>query len=190
MMKVPRSVSHVRRLKMFSFMSTNGIDLLSYFVDSVKSAPLEKRGPVLLQIHPKMKIDLSRLEDVLEFFDDHGVRVAFEARHDSWMTHEMFCLLEKYEGALVVSDWKDCPTQMVDTSHFVYIRRHGPHKYSGNYNEEDLAEDALLVNDLSLRGRDVYVFFNNDGGGAAPRDALHLRRLVSALGGIMPIMRS
>jgi uncharacterized protein YecE (DUF72 family) len=67
------------------------------------------------------------------------------------------------------------------TAPFVYVRMHGPdpeHLYAGSYPEGDLRWWADRIREWSGTGRDVYVYFNNDGYGHAVRDAEGLRRLV------------
>lgn len=191
-LKAPRSVTHTRRLKLFSLWATNGIDLLEYFLEGCSRVKKHKLGPVLLQIHPKMRKNIDRLEDVLDVFAERGIRVAFEVREKSWLCDETYKTLQKFNSTLVASDWKDCeidPFDVVDINNFVYIRRHGPHKYSGDYSNDDLSRDACAVRKFTFAGKETYVFFNNDGGGAAPRNALQLIDLVTELGGIIPPLR-
>jgi uncharacterized protein YecE (DUF72 family) len=60
---------------------------------------------------------------------------------------------------------------------------HGPdrdHLYAGSYPEQDLRWWADRIGEWTGAGRDVYVYFNNDGHGHAVRDAEGLRRLVGA----------
>lgn len=191
-LKAPRSVTHTRRLKLFSVLATDGLTLLEYFLRGCDRVPKFKRGPVLLQIHPKMRKNVERLRDVLEVFAERDLRVALEVREKSWLCDETYKALQEYNSTLVASDWKECEVSAFDTydiGDFVYVRRHGPHKYSGDYSDEDLARDACMVRKFAFSGRETYVFFNNDAGGAAPRNALQLIELVSELGGIMPPMR-
>ncbi|MDQ1715686.1 MAG: hypothetical protein QOC60_1631, partial [Frankiaceae bacterium] len=68
------------------------------------------------------------------------------------------------------------------TAPFVYVRMHGPdheHLYGGSYSDQDLSWWAERVREWDRDRRDVYVYFNNDGGGNAVRNAWALR---SALG--------
>ena len=60
---------------------------------------------------------------------------------------------------------------------------HGPdphHLYGGSYSDDDLRWWAARVHEWAAMGRDVYVYFNNDGGGNAVRNADALKRLLSA----------
>jgi uncharacterized protein YecE (DUF72 family) len=66
------------------------------------------------------------------------------------------------------------------TAPFVYVRMHGPdhqHLYAGSYSEADLRWWSERVNEWETAGRDVFVYFNNDGAGNAVRDAQTLLRL-------------
>jgi len=56
------------------------------------------------------------------------------------------------------------------TAPFVYARLHGPnhhHLYAGSYRQDDLRWWATRVRKWQDMGRDVFVYFNNDGGGNA-----------------------
>jgi len=67
------------------------------------------------------------------------------------------------------------------TADFVYVRRHGAAaRYQGAYTETMLRDDAGRIRDWLEDGFDAYVYFNNDGGGAAVRNALRLRELLGA----------
>ncbi|MDQ1726202.1 MAG: hypothetical protein QOK14_247, partial [Frankiaceae bacterium] len=70
------------------------------------------------------------------------------------------------------------PCVLRATAPFVYVRMHGPdhdHLYGGSYSDQDLHWWADRIRDWERDGRDVYVYFNNDGGGNAVRNAWTLR---------------
>jgi uncharacterized protein YecE (DUF72 family) len=67
------------------------------------------------------------------------------------------------------------------TTDFVYVRMHGPdhdHLYGGSYSEPDLRWWAERIGEWDRGGRDVYVYFNNDGDANAVRNARTLRTLL------------
>jgi uncharacterized protein YecE (DUF72 family) len=65
------------------------------------------------------------------------------------------------------------------TAPFVYLRFHGPGElYASGYDEATLAEYADKISNWLDEGRDVWAFFNNTAGDAAPQDAQRLRALV------------
>jgi uncharacterized protein YecE (DUF72 family) len=68
------------------------------------------------------------------------------------------------------------------TAPFVYVRLHGPsrdHLYAGSYSDADLAWWRDRVREWQAAGKDVYVYFNNDGDGHAVRNAATLRHCLA-----------
>ena len=73
------------------------------------------------------------------------------------------------------------PCNLRSTAPFVYVRLHGPdqeHLYGGSYTEEDMRWWADRIREWSGDGKDVFAYFNNDGGGNAVRNADTLRGLL------------
>ena len=69
------------------------------------------------------------------------------------------------------------------TAGFVYVRMHGPdtqHLYGGSYSEDDLRWWADRIREWKSSGRDVFVYFNNDGCGYAVRNAERLKELMES----------
>ena len=111
------------------------------------------------------------------------MRVAVEFRHPSWHDEEVFALLERHGAAYCVMSGAHLPCVLRATAPFVYVRMHGPdtgHLYAGSYADDDLRWWAERVDEWAGSGRDVFVYFNNDGDGHAVRNALRLRELVGA----------
>ena len=54
------------------------------------------------------------------------------------------------------------------------------HLYGGSYPDADLRWWADRVREWAATGKDVYVYFNNDGAGNAVRNAVTLRDMVGA----------
>ena len=70
------------------------------------------------------------------------------------------------------------PCVLRATAPFVYIRLHGPdwnHLYAGSYSDNDLRWWADRIREWEAGGREVFAYFNNDGGGNAVRNADTLR---------------
>ena len=108
-----------------------------------------------------------------------GVRATLEVRHASWLTPETLDLLRKANVALCFHDARVQPVTEPVTAEFVYVRRHGTAaRYRGSYTERMLAADAARIAAWLADGLDVYIYFNNDGGGAAVRNALRLRAML------------
>ena len=93
----------------------------------------------------------------------------------------MFALLERHGAAYCVMSGAGLPCVLRATAPFVYVRLHGPDHgalYAGSYSDTDLAWWADRVGEWTGSGRDVFVYFNNDGHGNAVRNAERLRALV------------
>lgn len=135
-----------------------------------------KLGPVLWQLPPHMKPDHARLDRFLASVP--AGRHVVEFRDPAWYTAETCAVLERHGAAFCEHDHvKLDPPRL--TGGFRYVRFHGTTgKYSGRYGAEALRPHAEDYLDAAARGRDVFVYFNNDLGGHAVRDALDLLALL------------
>ncbi|TFB90778.1 DUF72 domain-containing protein [Cryobacterium algoricola] len=136
----------------------------------------DKRAVLLVQLPPGMERDDARLEYFLGALPD-WLRVAVEFRNDSWLSDAVFGILERHGAAYCVMSGANLPCVLRATASFVYVRMHGPdheHLYGGSYSEADLDWWADRIRDWQRTGRDVFVYFNNDGGGNAVRNASSL----------------
>ncbi len=112
-------------------------------------------------------------------------RHAFEVRHPSYFHSEFYDLLRAHECAFVISDSAGkFPYAEEVTADFVYIRLHGSQElYVSRYSGVELDEWAQRIarwsGASSERGRDVYVYFDNDAKVHAPHDALRLAERVT-----------
>jgi uncharacterized protein YecE (DUF72 family) len=143
-------------------------------------APVSRFGRslavTLWQLPPHLKPDLARLDRFLSRLPEG--RHAVEFRDEGWYSDETCAVLERHGAAFCEHDnVKRDPPRL--TGGFRYLRFHGTTgRYSGRYGAEalrPLAEDLLA---WSRRGRDAFVYFNNDLGGHALHDALDLLALV------------
>jgi uncharacterized protein YecE (DUF72 family) len=135
---------------------------------------------LLVQLPPTLAADIPRLGYFLSVLPE-GLRVAFEFRHPSWHREDVFRMLETGGAAYCVMSGAGLPCALRATAPFVYVRLHGPddrHLYAGSYTDEDLGWWAARVREWASAGRDVYAYFNNDGGGNAVRNAATLRALL------------
>jgi uncharacterized protein YecE (DUF72 family) len=140
-----------------------------------------KRGPALFQLPPQLHLDLPRLERFLALLPNERHTVEF--RHSSWYADPVFEALARHDVALCISDHHDAPAPWIQTASFVYVRGHGPGgRYDGSYSDGDLERWAGPITGWLGEGRDVYAYFDNDIGCAAPGDAVRLRDLASPRG--------
>ncbi|MFZ0490653.1 MAG: DUF72 domain-containing protein, partial [Salegentibacter sp.] len=92
---------------------------------------------------------------------------------ERWLSEELYEVLRKYNTALVIHDMiADHPREV--TADWIYLRFHGKN-YSGSYSKKQLDKIAEDIQDHKADGKDVYVYFNNDLGGHAIRNALSLK---------------
>lgn len=142
----------------------------------------QKRGVLLVQLPPDMAYDYARLAYFLEQIPA-WLQVALEFRHPSWHCEAIFSLLERHSAAYCVMSGAALPCILRATAPFVYARLHGPdhnYLYAGSYSTADLHWWADRIREWASMGREVFVYFNNDGGGNAVRNATTLRSIVQA----------
>lgn len=144
---------------------------VNYFMDRAVHLK-EKLAVVLVQLPPNWKPNLQRLEAFLKLLPKN-LRWAIEIRDERWLCEELYALLKKYGAALVIHDMIPQHPRVL-TANWTYLRFHGQN-YSGSYSEAELDAIAADVKDHAAHGRDVYVYFNNDLGGHAVRNALSLK---------------
>ena len=88
-------------------------------------------------------------------------------------------MLSAHNISICLSDHHDAPAPWKRTADFVYIRGHGPGgRYKGHYSERTMLYWATRIRSWKKRGKDVYVYFDNDQRSVAPADALKLQRLL------------
>lgn len=172
--KAPRGLTHARKLF--------GPDL---WVDRIKvgwDRLFDKRGMLLVQLPPTLERDDARLDYFLAQLP-WWIPTAVEFRHPSWLHDDVFSLLESHDASYVVMSGAGLPCVLRATGPSVYVRLHGPDHaflYGGSYSDADLSWWAERIHEWHTAGRDVYAYFNNDGGGNAVRNARTLRHLVGA----------
>lgn len=138
-------------------------------------------GPILIQLPPGMAFDLSLVSEFICMLDNYkGYRFAIEIRHKSWITDTFLNLLSEHNTGLVIADsGKRFPSCEAVTTDFVYLRYHGREKlYASNYNDTELILIAEKIIKWLNDDKEVWVFFNNDYGGFAPKNAEQLRYFI------------
>jgi uncharacterized protein YecE (DUF72 family) len=169
--KASRYMTHVRRLKALD-------EPLARYYEAIEPlAGSPKLGPVLWQLPPNFKRDEDRLADALQRFPSG--RHAFEFRHESWFTEDVFAILRAYGAALVFGDHPERPWQPLElTTDWTLIRFHyGARGRRGNYSETELRSWASRLREVRPDA-EVFAYFNNDWEAFAPRNATRLRALL------------
>ena len=126
------------------------------------------------------------------------LRHVIEVRNESFFVPAFVRLLRRHNVGLVISDSPEWPLREELTAGLVYIRLHGARNlYESRYTDAELdhwAERATAwregrdVGDAERitertppprKGRDVWIYFDNDAKVHAPRDALRLKDRVA-----------
>ena len=140
-----------------------------------------KLGPILFQLPPRWKMNVSRLEEFLKALPT-PFRYAFEFREESWLAQPVYDLLTKYDSAFCLYHLAGRWSPEIVTTDFVYIRLHGPGEaYQGKYRAPTLRLLANKCHTWAQSGKDVYCYFDNDQDGYAPINALALQTRVQRL---------
>ncbi len=166
-LKGSRLITHIKKFKDVE------LPLLTFF--NTTSPLLEKFEIVLWQLPPNFRVNLKVLSDFIQMIHPYHVRHVFEFRHKSWINKKVFKLLEDSNMAVCMADWPEFNNEMPLTADFVYIRRHGEiGNYATNYTPEQLKKDAKKIKEYLKQDKDVYIYFNNDNLGYAPKNAQEL----------------
>ena len=140
----------------------------------------DRHGVLLVQLHPEQQRDETRLDSFLQQVPA-SIRVAVELRHPSWNDPAVYQVLERRRAAYVVMSGGGLACVPRATTDLVYVRLHGPDQdaiYAGCYSDDELQRWANRIAQWDREGRDVWVYFNNDLGGHAVRNALTLQELL------------
>ena len=143
----------------------------------------DRLGPVLLQLPPTLPADPAALAQCLTEFARHPrpaggpggrVRVAVEPRHQSWWTGEVREVLAEHNAALCWADQLGRPvTPLWRTAGWGYLRFHqGAARPWPRYGQQALRSWAARLAGAWPATAEVYVYFNNDPGGAAIADSV------------------
>jgi uncharacterized protein YecE (DUF72 family) len=113
---------------------------------------------------------------------DRAIRHAIEIRHPSWLEDDALETLRALDLALVAADAAGrYPLCFERTANFAYVRLHGSATlYVSRYEDDEIAAWAERIVGWTADGSDVYVYFDNDGEGHAPYDAVRLQAAVAA----------
>ena len=161
--KANMRITHIHRLKG----AEEATDLFFKKIDPLRSA--RRLGPVLFQLPPNMKCDVPSLHDYLALLPE-GLRYAFEFRHVSWLTEQVYDELRARNVSLCVAESEKLEVPEVITADFVYYRLRMP-----EYTKADLEAVAARSQDLVAAGRDLYLLFKHE---ESPQSALNAEMLL------------
>ena len=148
--KANMRITHILRLKN----AEQATDLFFKMIDPLRTS--RRLGPVLFQLPPALKCDAGLLKSYLELLPA-GMRYAFEFRHPSWLTEEVYAVLRERNVSLCVAESERLEVPEVITADFVYYRLRKP-----DYMEADVDAFAARSKELLAAGRDLYVMFKHE----------------------------
>ena len=159
--KAPRQITHILKLGKGSVEVTERI--------GVRLRSLgEKNGPILFQLPPYAKQDLTLLEDFLVNTSKIGGRV-FEFRHKSWLNDLTYSTLEKHDADFCISETEDMKPVFKVTGKTPYFRL-----------RKDLYDDKMIdewtgkIKEISKGSESVYVYLRHDESGDNAAKALKI----------------
>ena len=163
--KASRRITHLARLK-----SDAAADSVAFLYKNLAALSV-KRGPVLFQLPPFLKKDLSRLSEFLRLLPE-GHQAAFEFRNDSWFADDVYDALKSAGAALCLSEREDnAPPPLVQTAAWGYVRLR-----LESYSDGDLEQWAAKL--AATGWREIYAYFMHEP--TAPAYAQTLMRFASA----------
>lgn len=168
--KASRYITHMKKL----IVDAESINKFFTHAEKLK----EKLGPILFQLPPHWKINIDRLATFLNHLPEHH-RYTFEFRNESWYDERIYDLLKNNNCAFCIYELDRHLSPFIETANFVYVRLHGPeNKYQGNYSEKVLLQWKTNCLEWQKKGKDVYVYFDNDQEGFAAFNAQTLLKMI------------
>jgi uncharacterized protein YecE (DUF72 family) len=153
--KAPQRITHFKRLR-------ESEDDVAQFVAALEPVrQAGKLGLLLFQLPPNFKADAERLSGFLAMpalCTKDTPPIAFEFRHESWFTDEIYAILREHNAALCIAESDDLLTPEVHTAaNYTCYRL----RRDGGYSTLEL--DAFAKRFAALaEERDVYVYFKHE----------------------------
>jgi uncharacterized protein YecE (DUF72 family) len=164
--KAPRLITHYKQFN-------DTAEMMQGYYETMLEGLKEKLGTVLFQLPPRSAYTEDRLERILQTMDSRFNNV-LEFRHPSWWNEGVYRLLSKHKICFCGMSHPDLPDEIIQNSPIVYYRLHGvPELYKSPYTLDQLKS---IVNEIdsNKKTRHAYIYFNNDIGGSAVRNATEM----------------
>jgi uncharacterized protein YecE (DUF72 family) len=163
--KAHMRITHLNRLKESEFTEV-------FFKALEPMRASHRLGPVLFQLPPNFRADVPLLAAFIAKLPEDFL-YAFEFRNPSWLTDEVYGVLQKHGVSLCLAESPKFEVPKVITAPFVYARLR-----MGEYSPEERREIAERAKQQLAEGRDVYTFFKHE---ESPAGALYAEELLAAV---------
>ncbi len=168
--KAPRAITHYKQ-----FIETK--QLVNDFYGTVQEGLKDKLGCVLFQMPPRMAYKEEKLEQIIDNLDP-AFKNVLEFRHESWWNAEVYSKLSKHNITFCGMSHPQLPEDVVQNTKILYFRFHGvPHLYSSPYDMDTLTRIANEIEE-NTKTKEAYIYFNNDIGGSAIKNAKEMEEYV------------
>jgi uncharacterized protein YecE (DUF72 family) len=166
-LKAPMRITHIMRLK-------DAAAATEVFLKAIDPLRVARRlGPILFQLPPQMRCDAGVLKSFLPNLPE-GLRYAFEFRHESWLTGEVYDLLAARNISLCVAESERLEVPEVITANFVYFRLRKP-----DYTDGEVDAIGAHARKLVASGKDVFLMFKHED---TPEGAMNAARVLAGGG--------
>ena len=165
--KAHQRITHFARLK-------NVLEFTEAFLRSLDPLRATRRlGPILFQLPPDFQRNEAILADFLGALPA-DLRYSVEFRHESWLTDDVYQVLEKHSAALCWAESESREIPQVETANFAYFRLRKP-----DYTPEERNAILESARKLVSENKDVFVFFKHE---ETPDGALNAEQLLREAG--------
>jgi uncharacterized protein YecE (DUF72 family) len=173
--KAPQRITHVSRLR-------DCDAAVAEFIAALESVRIAGRlGPLLFQLPPNFKADPALLATFLAapaLAAASRPRIAFEFRHESWFSEEIYAVLRVHDAALCIAESDDLRTPEVDCAReFACYRL----RCGGGYTARQVAAFAKKFSVLA-ENREVFVYFKHEDEPSGALNAAALLECVAKAG--------
>jgi uncharacterized protein YecE (DUF72 family) len=145
--KASQRITHFTRLK------PESAEIVEYLVKTTDVLG-SRRGPILFQLPPNMKVELERLKEFLAKLP-RGPRYTVEFRHESWFDDAVFQALREHDVAMTAIEQEDFASPVQATATWGYLRLHRM-----DYTPVQLSDWAARMKGYAWD--EAYVFFKHD----------------------------
>jgi uncharacterized protein YecE (DUF72 family) len=168
--KAPRAITQYKKLN-------DCEKFLSDFYHTIEEGLKEKAGCVLFQFPQNYHYTEEHLEKIISNLNPQFPNVV-EFRHSSWWNEEVYTILAKNKISFSGMSHPSLPDTIVQNTGLLYFRMHGvPQLYQSPYTLPDLKKMVKKIGSSKIV-QSAFIYFNNDIGGNAIKNAKEMKKLV------------